>query len=397
MRVARYETAIVRLRGSAAGGPTAGLGLLVGEDRVVMCAHVVNTALGRGPREQARPGTSDVVLLEFPRLPGTPVRKARITIWLPPPLGGTGGGDIAGLTLTEQAPEGSVPARFAVTATEPGAWLRVFGYPGRPARSTGAWVDVELKGEAEGGPYQVESRAGQTVKAQPGYSGSPAWDDRTGEAVGLLQTAPFADDPERDAYLLPPLAFAGACEEQFDYLLVPENPYRGLEPFTAEHADVFFGRAAEIAELTDRVDKQPVVVVVGPSGVGKSSLVQAGTRVATVGADGSARVFDAATGAEVCRVDHAVAFSPAGHRQRRRARRLGVGARARRGDRRRAVPPESRGPGERGGVQPGWHLGRHRRPRPPLSRVRTGVRCGDRRRVVPPGSRRPGARRAVQP
>ena len=52
----------------------------------------------------------------------------------------------------------------------------------------------------------------------------------------MLQAAPFADEPERDAYLLPPLAIAQAWEEQFDYLLVPENPYRGLEPFTAEHA-----------------------------------------------------------------------------------------------------------------------------------------------------------------
>jgi eukaryotic-like serine/threonine-protein kinase len=57
---------------------------------------------------------------------------------------------------------------------------------------------------------------------------------------------------------------------------VPENPYRGLEPFTAEHAAVFFGRDADIQALTARVRGQPVVVVVGPSGVGKSSLVQAG-------------------------------------------------------------------------------------------------------------------------
>ena len=44
-----------------------------------------------------------------------------------------------------------------------------------------------------------------------------------------------------------------------------------------------------------------------------------GTRVATGSGDGSARVFDAATGAELCRLDHdgpvnAVAFSPDGTR-----------------------------------------------------------------------------------
>jgi hypothetical protein len=137
-------------------------------------------------------------------------------------------------------------------------------------------VDGDLKGEVGGRLLQVESRSDQSVKAQPGFSGSPVWDDSTGEAVGLLQSAPFADEPERDAYLLPPLAIARGWEEPFDYLLVPENPYRGLEPFTAEQAGVFFGRDADIAALAARVRAQPVVVVVGPSGAGKSSLVQAG-------------------------------------------------------------------------------------------------------------------------
>ena len=213
--------------------------------------------------------------VEFPLLPTTPVRLARVVTWVPPPSR-AGGGDVAGLVLSEAAPGGAASARFAVAAPEAGAGLRVFGYPGSPARENGMWVDVDLKGEVGGQLLQVESRSGQTVKAQPGYSGSPVWAGSTGEAVGLLQVAPFADEPERDAYLLPPLAVAQAWEEPFGYLLVPENPYRGLEPFTAEHADVFFGRDADIAELTARVRAHPVVVVVGPSGVGKSSLVRAG-------------------------------------------------------------------------------------------------------------------------
>ena len=273
--MAEYETAIARLRCWATGRPTAGLGLLVGPEQLVTCAHVVNTALGRGQREQAPPSESDLVQVEFPLLPGTPVRNARIVKWLPPPTG-TGGGDIAGLLLTEEAPAGATPARFSAAAREPRTSLRAFGYPGSPAREIGMWVDVDLKGTVGGQLLQVESRSDQTVKAQPGYSGSPVWVDKTGEAVGLLQAAPFADEPERDAYLLPPLAVAQAWEEPFDYLLVPANPYRGLESFTAEHAAMFFGREADIAALTARVRAQPVVVVTGPSGVGKSSLVQAG-------------------------------------------------------------------------------------------------------------------------
>jgi WD40 repeat protein len=66
-------------------------------------------------------------------------------------------------------------------------------------------------------------------------------------------------------------------------------PYPGLEPFTAEDAPVFFGREAETRELVDRLS--PVigqaahrfVAVVGPSGSGKSSLVQAGLLPALAG------------------------------------------------------------------------------------------------------------------
>jgi WD40 repeat protein len=273
--VAAYETAIVRLYSWAATRPTAGLGLLVGTSQLVTCAHVVNSALGRALHEQAQPGESDLVQVEFPQLPEMPVRQAQVVSWVPPPIRG-GGGDVAGLVLTEDAPSGAAPARFGAAVREPGTRLRVFGYPGKPPREGGMWVDVDLKGKVGGQLLQVESRSDQTVKAQPGYSGSPVWDDSTGEAVGMLQSAPFADAAERDASLLAPLAIAQAWEEPFDYLLVPENPYRGLEPFTAEQATVFFGRDADIAALAAQVRAHPVVVVVGPSGAGKSSLVQAG-------------------------------------------------------------------------------------------------------------------------
>jgi WD40 repeat protein len=275
--MAGYETAIVRLRSLKPGQPTAGLGLLISSTQLVTCAHVVNTALGRGPRVQEPPGESERVLVEFPQLAPGHVWTARTvaSAWAPPPATGMAGGDIAGLILEQVMPADAAPARFAAAVPEPGTSLRVFGYPGEPAREDGAWVDVDLKGEI-GELIQVESRGAQTIKAQPGYSGSPVWNHSTGEAVGLLKAAPFADKPERDAYLIKPFTIAHAWEEPFDYLLVPETPYRGLEPFSAEHAAEFFGRDIDIGVLTARVRAQPVVVVVGPSGVGKSSLVMAG-------------------------------------------------------------------------------------------------------------------------
>ncbi|TQF74017.1 WD40 repeat domain-containing protein [Rhodococcus spelaei] len=57
------------------------------------------------------------------------------------------------------------------------------------------------------------------------------------------------------------------------------RPYRGLEPYRAEDARLFFGRSASLRGLVDAViaaQGHGLVIVTGASGVGKSSLVQAG-------------------------------------------------------------------------------------------------------------------------
>ena len=55
------------------------------------------------------------------------------------------------------------------------------------------------------------------------------------------------------------------------------NPYRALESFDQAHKDLFFGRDAEIENLLKKLDEpHPMVVVLGASGTGKSSLVKAG-------------------------------------------------------------------------------------------------------------------------
>ncbi|MGQ0845833.1 MAG: nSTAND1 domain-containing NTPase [Sporichthyaceae bacterium] len=53
-------------------------------------------------------------------------------------------------------------------------------------------------------------------------------------------------------------------------------PYRGLAPFQPADAPLFFGRAALVETLLDRLARHPVLVVAGASGSGKSSLLRAG-------------------------------------------------------------------------------------------------------------------------
>ena len=54
------------------------------------------------------------------------------------------------------------------------------------------------------------------------------------------------------------------------------RPYPGLRPFESWEGEVFFGREEHTNRLLDILQQQRFLVVIGPSGSGKSSLVRAG-------------------------------------------------------------------------------------------------------------------------
>lgn len=71
--------------------------------------------------------------------------------------------------------------------------------------------------------------------------------------------------------------------------VVGRAPYAGLAAYQASDAEWFFGRERLIDELVTEVLAQRFVIVVGPSGVGKSSLLRAGL-VPRLTAGGSATI-----------------------------------------------------------------------------------------------------------
>ncbi|MGF1486433.1 MAG: CHAT domain-containing protein [Prochloraceae cyanobacterium] len=57
---------------------------------------------------------------------------------------------------------------------------------------------------------------------------------------------------------------------------IPQSPYQGLSAFTSENARFFFGREKFTKKLVNAVEKVPLIAIVGASGSGKSSVVNAG-------------------------------------------------------------------------------------------------------------------------
>lgn len=56
----------------------------------------------------------------------------------------------------------------------------------------------------------------------------------------------------------------------------PENPWLGLGSFTEDSRAYFFGREEEVAELCRRVQRKLLTILFGKSGLGKTSILQAG-------------------------------------------------------------------------------------------------------------------------
>jgi len=266
----------VRILRSGRSDPV-GMGLVVEKRHIVTCAHVINAALGRDQRAQERPGQSIRVQVDFPLLGGAeaPSKSCRVVEWKPPPLSGVKGGDVAGLELNDgELPLGADPARLIEAST--GVEAFVFGHPLEPVpRPDGVWVRYQVVGPASQDRIQLELNRESSFRAQRGYSGSPVVvADGDGDAVvGILTVT---SEVSSDVYAVSKAGLEVAWPDQL--APVPPCPYRGLAPFQAQDAEagLFVGREDETDQLRAKVNDHTLVIVVGPSGVGKSSLVSAG-------------------------------------------------------------------------------------------------------------------------
>jgi DNA-binding SARP family transcriptional activator/WD40 repeat protein/energy-coupling factor transporter ATP-binding protein EcfA2 len=112
---------------------------------------------------------------------------------------------------------------------------------------------------------------------------------RQAEALGVVQRARRVLSDELGLDLGPELAGLQTAILRQDPSLLPGDalpdpsdacPYVGLVAYDVADADAFFGRERDVTDCLQRLADRGVVVVVGPSGSGKSSLVRAGVAAA---------------------------------------------------------------------------------------------------------------------
>ena len=102
---------------------------------------------------------------------------------------------------------------------------------------------------------------------EPGFSGAPAIaDDPAHRLLGMIDVT---NSDERRGVLIPVEALMRAWPPL-------AKPYRGLEAFREEDAAYFFGRDMLKDRLWRSFERNPVTLLTGPSGSGKSSLLNAG-------------------------------------------------------------------------------------------------------------------------
>ncbi|WP_051796552.1 trypsin-like peptidase domain-containing protein [Streptomyces sp. NRRL S-87] len=246
-------------------GQVAGAGFLVAEGLLVTCAHVVEAAGGA-------PG-GRVVLL-FPHVSGAP-RPVEGAV-LPESWRASEDEDVAVVRL-DGTPAGARVLPLGSAAGCRGHRVRSYGFPAQ-AQAGGhhgyAVAGDLLPAVGSGSVHLQLSRANDLTT---GFSGAPVLDDVTGLVIGML-TEITAPDPygrgQGIAYVTPTEALR---EIRPDLTAQDVSPYRGLEVFTAEHARWFEGRRDAVQHvLVGLAGHERLTLLLGPSGSGKSSLIQAG-------------------------------------------------------------------------------------------------------------------------
>jgi WD40 repeat protein len=152
---------------------------------------------------------------------------------------------------------------------------RAFALPGqRHTAFSGALLRLLNEGDPCGPPQLTLGHAYRHLARTLPAAGMPR---PRCHASGRVTSLVLAANP---AYRPPGGKARGAADDADDQAAQDASPYKGLEPFGVEDARYFSGRRRLVATLTRRfaesLDRASPLIVTGPSGSGKSSLLFAG-------------------------------------------------------------------------------------------------------------------------
>ncbi|MFE5492970.1 trypsin-like peptidase domain-containing protein [Streptomyces virginiae] len=245
-------------------GGAAGAGFLVADGLLVTCAHVVELA-GGGPGTQ--------VQLRFPHMEGAPRVDGLVltALWR-----ASENEDVAVVRLSS-TPPGLKPLPLGSAVGCSGHKVRSYGFPAQ-APQTGHLGFGEAGDLLPSSPQRgIHLQLTDANDLTTGFSGAPVLDQVTGLVIGML-TEITAPDVHQRGQGVAYVTATQTLREILPELRVQEVcPYRELEPFTAEHARWFQGRKDAVRQVVTKLAGQRrLTLLLGPSGSGKSSLVQAG-------------------------------------------------------------------------------------------------------------------------
>lgn len=152
------------------------------------------------------------------------------------------------------------PPLALVSVDNPAAWgVRAYGFRDGGVHT----VEGALMREGDGAVFRASN--GDCV------SGGVIWDAREDAVVGIVEEK--LDD---GVFAVMPFGACRAFFDRFNLNWRPACPYPGLAPYSKASSSAFQGRKKDLRKLLALVQTAPLTAVVGPTGIGKSSLVLAG-------------------------------------------------------------------------------------------------------------------------
>lgn len=191
-----FKSAIARIYNQH--GKVVGAGFLVSQQYLLTCAHVVTAALNISTNTQETP--NGIIEIDFPLIaPGTRV-KAKVVFWQPVNPGKSQE-DIAGLQINDALPTGVGSVKFVIPSDYWQHQFRIFGFP--QGHDTGVWADGELRDIQATGWIQMEAIKVPGYQIEPGFSGSPVWDEGLKGVVGMAIAAEKKRAGVKAAFMIP--------------------------------------------------------------------------------------------------------------------------------------------------------------------------------------------------